>query len=58
MDSDGTCEKFACFSCQLQVNAARVSHFFDAETCEFSQVLSLFMGVHGTLRYLTLTFIN
>ena len=30
--------KFASFSCQLQVNAARVSHFLDAETCEFSQV--------------------
>ena len=26
---------------QLQVNAARVSHFLDAETCEFSQVSSL-----------------
>ena len=34
---------------QLQVNAARVSHFLDAETCAFSQVPSLSMGVHGTL---------
>ena len=25
--------KFASFSCQLQVNAARVSQFLDAETC-------------------------
>ena len=53
--------RFASFSCQLQVNAARVSHFFDAETCEFSQVPSLFMDVHETLRYtlyLHLTFIN
>ena len=29
MDSDGTCENV---SCQLQVNAARVSHFLDAKT--------------------------
>ena len=30
---------------QLQVNAAtRVSHFLDAETCEFSQVPSLSIG--------------
>ena len=33
--------KFASFSCKLQVNAARVSHFLDAKTCEFSQVSSL-----------------
>ena len=46
-----------CFSCQLQVNAARMSQFLDAETCEFLQVPSLSMGVHGTLRYLNLTFI-
>ena len=32
-----------CFSCQLQVNAARVSHFLDDET-DFSQVPSLSMG--------------
>ena len=38
------------FSCQLQVSSARVSHFLDAETCEFcAQVPSLSMGVHGTL---------
>ncbi len=37
----------ASFSCQLQVNAARVSHFLDAET-EFSHAPSLSMGVHGT----------
>ena len=43
MDSDGTCENSS-FSCQLQVSAARVSHFLDAETCEFSQVPSLSMG--------------
>ena len=41
--------KCASFSCQLQVDAARVSHFWDAETCEFSQVPSLSMGIHGTL---------
>ena len=29
-----------------------------AETCGFSQVPSLSMGIHGTLRYLNLTFIN
>ena len=45
------------FSCQLLVNAARVSHFLDAET-EFSQVPSLCMGIHWTLRYLNLTFIK
>ena len=38
MDSD------ASFSCQLQVNAARMGHFLDAETCELSQVPSLSMG--------------
>ena len=37
------------FSCQLQVNAARVSHFLDAETCDFSKVPSLSMGVHGLI---------
>ena len=61
MDAHGqrwNLRKFASFSCQLQVNAARVSHFLDAETCEFSQVPSLSMSVHGTLRYLNLTFIN
>ena len=31
---------------QLPVNAARVSHFLDAETCRFSQVPSL-SSVHG-----------
>ena len=36
-------------SCELQINAARVSHFLDAKTCEFSQVPSLSMGIHGTL---------
>ena len=30
--------------CQLQVSAARVSHFLDTETCEFSQVTSLARG--------------
>ena len=50
--------KFTSFSCQLQVSAARVSHFLDAETCEFSQFSSLSMGVHGTLMYINLTFIN
>ena len=39
------------------LNTARVSHFLDAETFEFSQVPSLSMGIHGTLRYLNLTFI-
>ena len=33
--------KFVSFSCQLQVNAARMSHFLDAETCEFSHIPSL-----------------
>ena len=28
------------------------------ETCEFSEVPSLSMGVHGTLMYLNLIFIN
>ena len=42
-------------SCKLM--PARMSQFLDAETCEFSQVPSLSMGVHGTLRYLNLTFI-
>ena len=41
-----------------QVNAARMSHFLDAETGKFSHVPSLSMGVHGTLRYLNLTYIN
>ena len=59
MDAHGqrwNLRKFASFSCQLQVNAARVRHFLDAETCEFSQVPSPL--VHGTLRYLNLTIIN
>ena len=58
MDSDGTCENSPVSAASCQVNAARVSHFLDAETGEFSQVPSLSMGVHGTLRYLNLTFIN
>ena len=29
-----------------------MSHFLGAKTCAFSQVSSLSMGVHGTLRYL------
>ena len=36
MDAHGqrwNLRKFASFSCQLQVNAARVSQFLDAETC-------------------------
>ena len=52
MDSDGTFENSPVSA------SARVSHFLDAETGEFSQVLSLSMGVHGTFRYLNLTFIN
>ena len=47
--------KISSFSCQLQVNAARGSHFFDDKTRKFT---SLSMGVHGTLRYLSVTFIN
>ena len=31
----GNLRKFTSFSCQLQVNAARASHFLDPETCEF-----------------------
>ena len=46
------------FSCQLQVNAARVCYLLDAEMGEFSQVPSLSMGDHGTLRYLNFTFMN
>ena len=42
-------------SCQLQVSAARVSHFLDAETCEFSQVPSLSIPL---LMYFNLTFMN
>ena len=47
MDAHGqrwNLRKFAGFSWQLQINAARVSHVLDAETCEFSQVPSLSMG--------------
>ena len=61
MDAHGqrwNLQNYASFSCQLQVNAARVSHFLDAESCEFSQVPSMSMGVHVTLRYLNLIFIN
>ena len=50
------------FCCQLQVSAARVSHFFNCfwmmKLCEFLQIPSLSMGVHGTLIYLNLTFMN
>ena len=50
MDSDGTCKN-------PQVSAAaRVSHFFDAETCEFSQVPSLSWASMGL--YLNLNVIN
>ena len=53
MDTHGqrwNLRKFASFSCQLQVNAARVSNFLDAENCEFLQFPPLSMGVHGTLK--------
>ena len=43
MDSDGTCENSPVSAASCQVNVARVSHFLDAETGEFSQVPSLSM---------------
>ena len=37
---------------------SRYSHNFSFKICEFLQVPSMSMGVHGTLRYLNLTFNN
>ena len=55
MDSDG---KFASFSIKNLAHPSGINLQLAAETGEFSQVPSLSMGVHGTLRYLNLTFIN
>ena len=49
MDSDGT------FSCQLQVNAARVRHFLDDK---FSQVSIAVHGRPWDIKYFNLTFIH
>ena len=61
MDAHGlrwNLRKCTSFSSQLQISAARVSHFLDAETGEFSEVPSLSIDVHGTLMYHNLTFMN
>ena len=57
MDSDGTCENSR-FSIKKVAHPGGINLQLAAETGEFSQVPSLSMGVHGTLRYLNLTFIN
>ena len=58
MDSGGTCETFSSFSIQKVPHPSGITLQLAAETCEFSQVPSLSMGVHGTLKYLNLTVIN
>ncbi len=58
MDSDGTWRKFGSFSIQKVAHPSGINLQLAAETGEFSQVPSLSMGVHGTFRYLNLTFIN
>ena len=50
--------KLGSFSIQKVHHPSGTTVQLAAETCEFSQVPSLSMGVHGTLRYLNLTFIN
>ena len=44
--------KFASFSIQKVAHPSGINLQLAAETGEFSQVPSLSMGVHGTLRYL------
>ena len=61
MDAHGqrwNLQKFASFSIQKVPHPSSINLQRAAETCEFSQVPSLSMNVHGTLRYLNLTFIN
>ena len=50
--------KFTSFSIQKVTHHSVTTVQLAAETCEFSQVPSLSMGVHGTLRYLNLTLIT
>ena len=49
--------KIASFSIQKLAHPSGINLKLAAETGEFSQVPSLSMGVHGTLRYLNLTFL-
>ena len=58
MDNDGTCAKFTSFSIQKVAQTSGTNLQLAAETCEFAQVPSLSMSVHGTLMYLNLTFIG
>ena len=61
MDAHGqrwNLRNFASFSIQQVANPSGINLQLAAETGEFSQVPSLSMGVHGTLRYINLTFIN
>ena len=46
------------FSIQKVAHPRGINLQLAAETCEYLQVPSLSMGIHGTLRYLNLTFIN
>ena len=46
------------FSIQKLAHPSGINLQMAAETGELSQVPSLSMAVHGTLRYLNLTFIN
>ena len=58
MDSDGTCvnSQVSAASCKL-VPLGRAT-FWMLKLVNFAQVPSLSMGVHGTLKYLNLTFMN
>ena len=58
MDNDVTCEKFTTFSIHKVAHPSGTNMQLAAETCEFAQVLSLSMSVHGTLMYLKLTFVD
>ena len=58
MDNDATCAKFASFSIQKVAHPSGIHLQLAAETCEFAQVPSLSMSVHGTLMDLNLTFMN
>ena len=61
MDAHGqrwNLRKFASFSIQKVAHPSGINLQLAAETCTFSQVQSLSIGVHGTLRYLNLIFSN
>ena len=58
MDNDGTCAKFTSFRIQKVAHTSGTNLQLAAGICEFAQVASLSMGVHGTLMYVSLTFMN